>query len=99
MHRRYRPWHYAAKVEEIRAALPDAAIGADVMIGFPGESDALFRETYEFIERMPFTYLHVFPFSARPGTAAFVMHRGESGAWGGGEGAEGGAEGADFEEE
>ena len=74
MHRRYRPWHYAAKVEEIRAALPDAAIGADVMIGFPGESEALFRETYEFIERMPFTYLHVFPFSARPGTAAFAMH-------------------------
>ncbi len=74
MHRRYRPWHYAAKVEEIRAALPDAAIGADVMIGFPGESEALFRETYEFIERLPFTYLHVFPFSARPGTAAFAMH-------------------------
>ncbi len=74
MHRRYRPWHYAAKVEEIRAALPDAAIGADVMIGFPGESDVLFRETYEFIERLPFTYLHVFPFSARPGTAAFAMH-------------------------
>jgi threonylcarbamoyladenosine tRNA methylthiotransferase MtaB len=74
MHRRYRPWHYAAKVEEIRAAQPDAAIGADVMIGFPGESDALFRETYEFIERMPFTYLHVFPFSARPGTAASAMH-------------------------
>ena len=74
MHRRYRPWHYAAKVEEIRAALPDAAIGADVMIGFPGESDALFTETYEFIERLPFTYLHVFPFSARPGTAAFAMH-------------------------
>jgi threonylcarbamoyladenosine tRNA methylthiotransferase MtaB len=74
MHRRYRPWHYAAKVEEIRAALPDAAIGADVMIGFPGESDSLFRETYEFVERNPFTYLHVFPFSARPGTAAFAMH-------------------------
>ena len=75
MHRRYRPWHYAANVEEIRAALPDAAIGADVMIGFPGESDALFTETYDFIERLPFTYLHVFPFSARPGTAAFDMHR------------------------
>jgi threonylcarbamoyladenosine tRNA methylthiotransferase MtaB len=74
MHRRYRPWHYAAKVEEIRAAMPDAAIGADVMIGFPGESDALFRETYDFVERMPFTYLQVFPFSARPGTAAFAMH-------------------------
>jgi threonylcarbamoyladenosine tRNA methylthiotransferase MtaB len=75
MHRRYRPWHYAAKVEEIRAALPDAAIGADVMIGFPSESDARFAETYDFIERLPFTYLHVFPFSARPGTAAFELHR------------------------
>jgi threonylcarbamoyladenosine tRNA methylthiotransferase MtaB len=74
MHRRYRPWHYAAKVEEIRTAMPDAAIGADVMIGFPGESEALFRETYEFIERLPLTYLHVFPFSARPGTAAFALH-------------------------
>jgi threonylcarbamoyladenosine tRNA methylthiotransferase MtaB len=74
MHRRYRPWHYAAKVEEIAAAMPGAAIGADVMIGFPGESDAEFRESCEFIERLPLTYLHVFPFSARPGTAAFALH-------------------------
>jgi threonylcarbamoyladenosine tRNA methylthiotransferase MtaB len=74
MHRRYRPWHYAARVEQIHAACPEAAIGADVMIGFPGESEALFRETYEFIERLPLTYLHVFPFSARPGTAAFALH-------------------------
>jgi len=75
MHRRYRPWHYAAKIEEIHAALPQAAIGADVMIGFPGESDASFEETYDFIERLPFTYLHVFPFSARPGTPAFQLHQ------------------------
>jgi threonylcarbamoyladenosine tRNA methylthiotransferase MtaB len=75
MHRRYRPWHYAGKVEEIRGAMPDAAIGADVMIGFPGESEAQFAETYEFVERLPFTYLHIFPFSARPGTAAFAQHR------------------------
>jgi len=74
MHRRYRPWHYAARVREIRAASPLAAIGADVMIGFPGESDALFRETYDFIEALPLTYLHVFPFSARPGTPAFALH-------------------------
>jgi threonylcarbamoyladenosine tRNA methylthiotransferase MtaB len=74
MHRRYRPWHYAAKVEEVHAAVPEASIGADVMIGFPGETDALFRETYEFIEKLPFTYLHVFPFSARPGTAAYAWH-------------------------
>ena len=75
MHRRYRPWHYAAKVEEIHASRPQAAIGADVMIGFPGETDARFKETHDFIERLPFTYLHVFPFSARPGTPAFQMHK------------------------
>ena len=42
MHRRYRPWHYADRIQEIRAAMPDAAIGADVMVGFPGETDAEF---------------------------------------------------------
>jgi threonylcarbamoyladenosine tRNA methylthiotransferase MtaB len=75
MHRRYRPWHYEAKVAEIHALLPEAAIGADVMIGFPGETEALFQETYDFIDKLPFTYLHVFPFSARPGTAAFAWHQ------------------------
>jgi threonylcarbamoyladenosine tRNA methylthiotransferase MtaB len=75
MHRRYRPWHYAVKVEQIRTALPQAALGADVMIGFPDETEALFRETYEFIEQLPLTYLHIFPFSARPGTPAFQLHQ------------------------
>ena len=75
MHRRYRPWHYAEKVEALRALLPDAAIGADVMVGFPGETEALFRESFEFIEALPLTYLHLFPFSARPGTAAEAWHR------------------------
>jgi threonylcarbamoyladenosine tRNA methylthiotransferase MtaB len=70
MHRKYRPWHYAEKVEQIRSAMPDAAIGADVMVGFPGESDALFEESRRFIEQMPFTYLHVFTYSPRPGTPA-----------------------------
>jgi threonylcarbamoyladenosine tRNA methylthiotransferase MtaB len=74
MYRRYRPWHYAAKLETIHAALPDAAIGADVMVGFPGETDTLFEETYRFIEQQPFTYLSLFPFSARPGTAAWALH-------------------------
>ncbi len=50
--------------------MPDAAIGADVMTGFPGETDALFEESREFIESLPFTYLHVFTYSERPGTAA-----------------------------
>lgn len=73
MHRRYRPWHYAEKLAAIREAIPDAAIGADAMVGFPGETDALFEESYRFIAEQPFTYLHLFPFSARPGTAAWTM--------------------------
>jgi threonylcarbamoyladenosine tRNA methylthiotransferase MtaB len=75
MHRRYRPWHYAEKLAAIREAMPGAAIGADVMVGFPGETDALFEESYRFIEQQPFTYLHLFPFSARPGTAACSLAR------------------------
>ncbi len=70
MHRKYRPWHYREKVLKIRAAMPSAAIGADVMVGFPGETEAEFDETRRMIEELPFTYLHVFTYSARPGTAA-----------------------------
>ena len=73
MHRKYRPWHYREKVEMIRAAMPTAAIGADVMVGFPGETDSEFEETRQLIEEFPFTYLHVFTFSARPGTPAATM--------------------------
>ncbi len=76
MHRRYRPWHYLHKVQALRAALPDAALGADVMVGFPGETDALFRQTYDLVEASPLTYLHLFPFSPRPHTAAELLHRG-----------------------
>jgi threonylcarbamoyladenosine tRNA methylthiotransferase MtaB len=75
MHRRYRPWHYAERVEKIRGVSPDAAIGADVMVGFPGETDTEFQENYDFIAALPFTYLHLFPFSARPGTAAWQLQR------------------------
>jgi threonylcarbamoyladenosine tRNA methylthiotransferase MtaB len=73
MHRKYRPWHYAEKVQEIRSKMPTAAIGADVMVGFPGESDLDFEETRSFIASLPMTYLHVFTFSARPGTPAASM--------------------------
>jgi threonylcarbamoyladenosine tRNA methylthiotransferase MtaB len=73
MHRWYRTGHYAERVNRIRRLLPDAAIGADVIVGFPGETDADFRDTVEFIERLPFTYLHVFSFSTRPGTAAAAL--------------------------
>jgi threonylcarbamoyladenosine tRNA methylthiotransferase MtaB len=70
MHRKYRPRHYADRVSRARAMMPDAAIGADVMVGFPGETDAEFAESRAFIEAMPFTYLHVFTYSERPGTPA-----------------------------
>ncbi len=53
--------------------MPDAAIGADVMVGFPGESDDDFEQTRSLIERLPFTYLHVFTYSSRPGTPSAEM--------------------------
>jgi threonylcarbamoyladenosine tRNA methylthiotransferase MtaB len=70
MHRKYRPRHYEERILKARAWMPEAAIGADVMTGFPGETDAEFEETRAFIERLPFTYLHVFTYSERPGTPA-----------------------------
>ena len=73
MHRKYRPWHYREKLEKIRAAMPMAAIGADVMVGFPGESESDFEQTRRLIEELPFTYLHVFTYSSRPGTPSAAM--------------------------
>jgi threonylcarbamoyladenosine tRNA methylthiotransferase MtaB len=70
MHRKYRPRHYAGRIVKARSLMPDAAIGADVMVGFPGETDADFEESRQFIEQLPFTYLHVFTYSERPGTPA-----------------------------
>ncbi len=73
MHRWYRSEHYARRVELIRDQLPNAAIGADVIAGFPGESADDHAATIDFIEHRPFTYLHVFSYSVRPGTAAASM--------------------------
>jgi len=73
MHRRYRPWHYADRLRKIRQAMPMAAIGGDVMVGFPGESDADFEQTRALIDSLPFTYLHVFTYSSRPGTPSAAM--------------------------
>ncbi len=70
MHRWYRAEHYARRVELIRERMPDAAIGADVIAGFPGETDAEHAETVAVIARLPFSYLHVFSFSQRSGTQA-----------------------------
>ena len=73
MHRWYRAEHYARRVERIRENLPHAGIGADVIAGFPGETDAEHEQTMAFIESLPLTYLHVFSFSERPGTQAAGM--------------------------
>jgi threonylcarbamoyladenosine tRNA methylthiotransferase MtaB len=73
MHRKYRPWHYADRIEGIRRSMPDAAIGADVMVGFPSEIEDDFEQTRALIERLPFTYLHVFTYSSRPGTPSAAM--------------------------
>ena len=70
MHRKYRPRHYADRILKARRLMLDAAIGADVMVGFPGEADADFEESRQFIDQLPFTYLHVFTYSERPGTPA-----------------------------
>jgi len=70
MRRPYQPAYYLDLVHSVREKLKNAAIGADVMIGFPGETDDEFMETHRLIENAPLTYLHIFPYSARPGTPA-----------------------------
>jgi threonylcarbamoyladenosine tRNA methylthiotransferase MtaB len=70
MHRRYLPRHYEDRVRLARSLMPEAAIGADVMVGFPGEAESEFADSMRFIESLPFTYLHIFPYSERPGTLA-----------------------------
>jgi threonylcarbamoyladenosine tRNA methylthiotransferase MtaB len=70
MHRWYRTELYAERIWLIRKLMPDAAIGADVILGFPGETAEDFAETLCFIQALPLTYLHVFSFSPRPGTKA-----------------------------
>jgi threonylcarbamoyladenosine tRNA methylthiotransferase MtaB len=75
MYRPYTPQYYSELVSRIRARVPDAAIGADVMVGFPGETDEDFAATHRLIDESPLTYLHVFPYSSRPGTVAADLPR------------------------
>ncbi|HEY0271579.1 MAG TPA: radical SAM protein, partial [Chitinophaga sp.] len=70
MRRRYRRELYAEKVKRIREKMPHCAIGVDVIVGFPAETDAHFRETYDFLHGLEVSYLHVFTYSERPNTAA-----------------------------
>lgn len=73
MHRWYTRAQYAERIEAVTARWPGAAIGADVIVGFPGETDEDFEQTAELVERLPFTYLHVFSYSDRPGTKASAL--------------------------
>ena len=70
MRRRYTTADYRGRVDKIIAAMPDAAIGTDVIAGFPGETEQDFAQTFNFIESLPLAYLHVFPYSVRAGTTA-----------------------------
>jgi threonylcarbamoyladenosine tRNA methylthiotransferase MtaB len=62
-------------IQELHLRIPDLSLGADVIVGFPGETEEKFRNTYGMIESLPFSYLHVFPFSRRKGTPAFQFPR------------------------
>lgn len=73
MRRRYSPDKFKYVTDLIREKLPDASIGTDVMVGFPGETDREFGNTFELLRDAPLTYFHVFPYSDRKGTGAFKM--------------------------
>ena len=73
MRRPYTIEHYGGLVDEIRARMPHASIGSDLIVGFPGETDDDFEQLASYLERSPLTHVHVFPYSDRPGTAASHM--------------------------
>lgn len=73
MKRRYLTKLYNDRVNKIREVMPDAAIGVDVIVGFPGETEERFMETYNFLNELPITYLHVFTYSERENTEAATM--------------------------
>ncbi len=73
MRRRYSSGKFREVVDRIRQTMPDAAIGTDIIVGFPGETDREFLNTFELLQESPLTYFHVFPYSDRKGTPAFRM--------------------------
>jgi threonylcarbamoyladenosine tRNA methylthiotransferase MtaB len=73
MKRRYLQKTYTNRVERIKETMPNACIGVDVIVGFPGETDELFLETYNYLNALDISYLHVFTYSERPNTEAFDM--------------------------
>lgn len=74
MRRRYRSDLYRSRIEQIQSAMPHAAIGVDVIVGFPGETADHFKRTYDFIRQLNVSYLHVFTYSERPNTPASTMN-------------------------
>ena len=73
MNRKYDKATFLAKLRHIRKVCPEIALTTDVIVGFPGETEEEFKETFDFIKECDFNMLHVFPFSAREGTAAYLM--------------------------
>jgi threonylcarbamoyladenosine tRNA methylthiotransferase MtaB len=73
MRRKYTTAEYGSKIEKIRKAMPGVAITTDVIVGFPGETEEMFRRGYRFMEQMQFSEMHVFPYSKRTGTPAARM--------------------------
>ena len=73
MRRKYKSDLYRSRIERIKKLMPDCGIGVDVIVGFPGETDEHFLETYQFLNDLPISYLHVFPYSERPNTTARKM--------------------------
>ena len=73
MHRWYTRGQYAERIEQVAGRWPNLGLGADVIVGFPGETDEDFEQTVELVERLPFTYLHVFSYSDRPGTEGSTL--------------------------
>ena len=73
MRRRYTAEKYRERIAKIRELMPDAFLGVDVIVGFPGESEEDFLETYNLLEEVGASFLHIFPFSERAGTPAVTM--------------------------
>jgi threonylcarbamoyladenosine tRNA methylthiotransferase MtaB len=73
MRRPYTIEYYAALVDDIRARMPNASIGSDIIVGFPGETDDDCERLVQYLERSPLTHVHVFPYSDRPGTPASAL--------------------------
>ena len=76
MNRNYDRSFLSKLVQELHLRIPNLSIGADVIVGYPGETEVNFRHTYELVESLPFSYLHVFPFSRREGTPANQVPQG-----------------------